>query len=82
MGFDRIKAFPAGGTASQPARGGKVHNLFVEVIDSDLSGRGATRAEVVQGAPTQSHISPSLLVNEDNDMYASLRILVYEYKRG
>ena len=32
----------------------------------DLSGRGTTRAEVAQGTPTQSHISPSILVYEDN----------------
>ena len=36
------------------------------VIDSGFSGRGATRAEDVQGTPTQSHISPSILVYEEN----------------
>jgi len=30
-----------------------------------FSGRGTTRAEDAQGTPTQSHISPSILVNED-----------------
>ena len=30
------------------------------------SGRGAARAEDAQGTPTQSHISPSILVYEDN----------------
>jgi len=30
------------------------------------SGRGTTRAEDAQGTPTQSHISPSILVYEDN----------------
>ena len=29
------------------------------------SGRGTTRAEDSQGTPTQSHISPSILVYED-----------------
>ena len=29
------------------------------------SGRGTTRAEDAQGTPTQSHISPSILVYED-----------------
>ena len=29
------------------------------------SGRGTTRAEDAQGKPTQSHISPSILVDED-----------------
>jgi len=32
----------------------------------DLSGRGAARAEVDRGKPTQSHISPSILVYEEN----------------
>jgi len=30
-----------------------------------VSGRGTTRAEDAQGTPTQSHISPSILVYED-----------------
>ena len=29
-----------------------------------IAGRGATRAEDAQGTPTQSHISPSILVYE------------------
>ena len=32
---------------------------------TDLSGRGTTIAEDAQGTPTQSHISPSILVYED-----------------
>ena len=32
----------------------------------DLSGRGAARAEDAQGTPTQSHISSSIQVYEDN----------------
>ena len=35
------------------------------LIDSGLVGRGATRAEDAQGTPTQSHISPSILVYKD-----------------
>ena len=39
-------------------------------MDSGLvgstDGRGAARAEDAQGTPTQSHISPSILVYEDN----------------
>ena len=31
----------------------------------DLSGRGTTRAEDVQGTPAQDHISPSILVYEN-----------------
>jgi len=30
-----------------------------------LNGRGTTRAEDAQGTPTQSHISPSILVYEE-----------------
>ena len=30
-----------------------------------LSGRGTTRAEDAQGTPSQSHVSPSILVYED-----------------
>ena len=29
-------------------------------------GRGAARAEDAEGTPTQSHVSPSILVYEDN----------------
>ena len=39
---------------------------WVPVIDSGLVERGTTRAEVAQGTPTQSHISPSVLVPEEN----------------
>jgi len=35
-------------------------------VDRDLSGRGAARAEVAQGTPSQSRISPNILVYEDN----------------
>jgi len=40
---------------------------LVEVIDSGLVGseRGAARAEDAQGTPTQSQVSPSILVYED-----------------
>ena len=38
------------------------------MIDSGLvgSGRGTTIAEPAQGTPSQSHISPSILVHEEN----------------
>ena len=42
---------------------------LVEMIDSGLVGStdgGTTRAEDAQGTPTQSHISPSILVYEEN----------------
>jgi len=50
-----------------PGNTPKVRNLSrplpeYPVIDS---GRGTTRAEDVQGTPTQSHISPSILVYEE-----------------
>ena len=38
-----------------------------------VSGRGSTRAEDAQGTPTQSHISPSILVYEDYFMPSSPR---------
>jgi len=38
------------------------------VIDS---GRGAARAEDAQGTPTQSHISPSILVYEENNQISN-----------
>ena len=31
-----------------------------------IAGRGTTRAEDAQGTPTQSHVSPSILVYEEN----------------
>jgi len=34
---------------------------------TELSGWGAARAEDAQGAPTQSHISPSILVYEEKN---------------
>ena len=40
-------------------------------IDSGLVGRGTARVEDGQGIPTQSHISPSLLVNEDEVEHVS-----------
>ena len=45
------------------------------VIDSglvgstDLNGRGTTRAEDAQGAPTRSHLSPSILEYTDEQAY-------------
>ena len=40
----------------------------------DPSGRGTTRAENAQGTPNQSHISPSILVYEDeSNLHAAVR---------
>ena len=44
------------GTSLRPSTGDKTQ---------DLSGRGTARAEDAQGTPTQRHISPSILVDED-----------------
>ena len=52
---------------------GRVGTFFAElgllgVIDSGLvgsTGMGTARAEDAQGKPTQSHISPNILVYED-----------------
>ena len=51
------------------------------LIDSGWigSGRGAARAEVAQGIPTQSHVSPSMLVCEDKS--ASNPHHVYSYTK-
>ena len=41
------------------------------LIDSGLAGlcgRGTTRAEDAPGTPAQSHISPSIIVCEDNQL--------------
>ena len=45
----------------------------------DLSGRGTTRAGDSQGTPTQSHISPSVLVYEDKIDPFSKHIHLYKH---
>ena len=40
--------------------------MHVVLIDSGLIGRGAARAKDAQGTPTQSHISPSILIHQEN----------------
>jgi len=40
--------------------------VVFRVDDRVRVGRGAARAEDAQGTPTQSHMSPSILVYEDN----------------
>jgi len=44
---------------------GLIGSGLVGSTDLHSSGRGAARAEDAQGTPTQSHISPSILVYED-----------------
>ena len=46
---------------------GTVHSVFPREVSRGgrLSGRGTARAEDAQGTPTQSHISPSILVYEE-----------------
>ena len=57
--------------AQEPALGRGEGNLFgallLCMINSGFSGSGAARAEDAQGTPTQSHISPSILVYEDKN---------------
>ena len=42
-----------------------------KTVDRLSGGRGTTRAEDAQGTPDQSHISPSILVYEDEPGGAS-----------
>ena len=58
-----------GGPAS---RHGSLNSLFlgegghgVKTLNPTQAERGTTRAEDAPGTPTQNHISPSILVNED-----------------
>ena len=61
-------------------------DLFVNLLVEKLAARGTTRAEDAQGIPTQSHISPSILLHEDEfdevlRMVASLEIPEYREPR-
>ena len=40
-----------------------------EMIDAGLVWRGTARAEDAQGTPTQRHISPNILVDEENSAH-------------
>ena len=58
-----------GGNSPQLESGGVwplIDAGLVGSTDFHSSGRGTTRAEDAQGTPTQSHISPSILVYEEN----------------
>ena len=48
-------------------------SLCSKSLDSGfyLSGRGAARAEDAQTTPTESHVSPSILVYEDHQVVLS-----------
>ena len=46
-----------------------------------LSGRGAVRAEVAQVTATKSHVSPSLLVHEDDSGRADVRDVLTEARK-
>ena len=50
-------------------------SILVTVDDRLRVGRAAARAEDTHGTPTQSHMSPSIVVYEDT------RVLVYEHNR-
>ena len=57
----------AGDRPALVARGSR-GTMFMSIRDRlRVSGRGTTRAEDAQGTPTKSHISPSVLVYEEND---------------
>ena len=59
----------AAGAPRGRLRRGPPASHTLQMIDSGLAGstagRGTTRAKDAQGTPTQSHISPSILVYED-----------------
>ena len=50
-------------------------------LSLDLSERGTMRAEDAQGTPTQSHISPSILVYEGKNSSALGKALVRQQSR-
>ena len=45
--------------------------LLSGILIHGSSGRGTTRAEDAQGTPSQSRISPSILVYEDNSGFSN-----------
>ena len=54
-------------------------------VKSQHVSRGTARAEDAQGTPTQSHISPSIPVYEDNRLLASVRgqdVAVWDMAKG
>jgi len=61
------------GTTPKPFFFWKYHGICRRAygLFCSLSGRGTTRAEDAQGTPTQSHISPSILVYEDESRRCS-----------
>ena len=83
-----------GGPLSQPTQtqdtgyepGGVTGLIFLPgvkdsglVISTDF-GRGTARTEDVQGTPTQSHISPSILVYEDKCTVLRSRVSGFELR--
>jgi len=61
----RCRASWHGIAKSGPEHGSGFSVVGVDILRVDLSGRGTARAEDAQGTPTQSHISPSILVYEE-----------------
>ena len=55
-------------------------DYFFELVDSGLAGRGTARAEDAHGTPTQSHISPSILVYKD--YVGAVRFLGHSHAGG
>ena len=59
-------------------QGGQAHGRNESMMDSVFvgsTGRGTTSAEDVQETPTQSHISPSILISEEH--LISIRTTLY-----
>ena len=61
--FSRLTGLE-GRAISRHSRGGP--ELFGIKREPSLEGRATARAEDAQGTPTQSHISPRILVYEEN----------------
>ena len=62
-GYQLISASGSHWSTQRSTRGNMAKSDHLSV---GLSGRGTTRAEDAQGTPTQSHMSPSILVYEEN----------------
>jgi len=58
--MSEVPTYPTGTNPLKHVRGLKCY-----IPSFLLKVRGTTRAEEAQGTPTQTHISPSILVNED-----------------
>jgi len=60
-----LGVFRAGADLVDEGLGFLILGFRVPCVEFKFYGRGTARAEDAQGTPTQSHISPSILVYED-----------------